>query len=138
MQAVRNGRSGDAPSVLKNRDLSRALFGALKEKIGEAVREGDSDSAVVREDSPSYGGRPVGDPVEDVLVSAACEMEDIIRKHAVVRWRESADAQNRMRNDLDDFLFALKESKGIALSLTQMDAIIEAVISTARNRTNDV
>ena len=138
MQAVRDGRSGDAPSVLKNRDLSRALFGALKEKIGEAVRDGDSSSAVVREDPPAYGSRPASDPVEDVLVSAACDMEDIIRKHAVVRWRENIDAQNRMRNELDDFLFGLKESKGIELTFAQMDAIIESVISIARNRTNDV
>ena len=43
-----------------------------------------------------------------------------------------------MRNDLDDFLFALQEEKGVKLSLPQMDAIIESALRIARNRTNDV
>ena len=65
-------------------------------------------------------------------------MDKIIRKHAVVRWRENVDAQNRMRNDLDDFLFKLQKDKGITLSFTQMDAIIETVIRIAMHRTDDV
>jgi len=48
------------------------------------------------------------------------------------------DAQNRMRNDLDDFLFKLQKDKGITLSFTQMDAIIETVIRIAMHRTDDV
>jgi len=72
------------------------------------------------------------------LASAACQIEDIIRRHAVVRWRENPDAQNRMRNDLDDFLFALQDEKKISLTLAQMDAIIEAALRIARNRINDV
>lgn len=55
-------------------------------------------------------------------------MDEIIRRHAVVRWREN----------LDDFLFELKEREGISLSLAQMDAIIEAVIRVAIHRTADV
>jgi type I restriction enzyme R subunit len=55
-----------------------------------------------------------------------------------VRWRESVDAQNRMRNDLDDFLFGLQAEKGTKLSLAQMDEIIESALRIARNRINDV
>jgi type I restriction enzyme R subunit len=65
-------------------------------------------------------------------------MEDIIRNHAVVRWRENIDAQNRMRNDLDDFLYDLQIQKGIQISFDQMDAIIEAVIRIAIHRTDDI
>jgi type I restriction enzyme R subunit len=65
-------------------------------------------------------------------------MEDIIRAHAVVRWRENIDAQNRMRNDLDDFLYGLQTKKGVQLSFDQMDAIIEAVIRIAIHRSDDI
>jgi type I restriction enzyme R subunit len=65
-------------------------------------------------------------------------MEDIIRKHAVVRWRENIDAQNRMRNDLDDFLFKIQREKGIQMSYEQMDAIIDAAIAIAIHRPDDV
>jgi type I restriction enzyme, R subunit len=43
-----------------------------------------------------------------------------------------------MRNDLDDFLFKLQREKGILMSYEQMDAIIEAVISIAIHRPDDV
>ena len=65
-------------------------------------------------------------------------MEDIIRKHAVVRWRENSDAQNRMRNDLDDFSVELQKKKGISLTWDQIDAIVDATLAIAINRRDDV
>ncbi len=137
MEQARGGHTKEAPDALKERDLSRALFGALKEQLAgvPATREAEN-----REDSPEYGGSPsqAAPPAEQILAELACQMEDIIRKHAVVRWRENVDAQNRMRNDLDDFLFGLQKQKGVTLSFVQMDAIIEATIRIAMHRTEDV
>ncbi len=137
MEQTRGGNTKEAPDALKERDLSRALFGALKEQLAglPATREAEN-----REDSPEYGGSPsqAAPPAEQILAELACQMEDIIRKHAVVRWRENVDAQNRMRNDLDDFLFGLQKQKGVTLSFVQMDAIIEATIRIAMHRTEDV
>jgi type I restriction enzyme R subunit len=136
MEQARGGNTQEAPDILKNRDLSRALFGALKEQLANpalkdaVVREGDSEDASGTEVSAAVA--------EQVLVEAACSMEDIVRRHAVVRWRENMDAQNRMKNDLDDFLYALQKQKGIKLSFAQMDAIIESVIRIAIHRTDDV
>lgn len=138
MEAVRDGRTSDAPAVLRDRDLSRAFFGTLKDQLGELASAGQGGASVVKEASPAYGNSPAANPVEELLASAACQIEDIIRRHAVVRWRDNPDAQNRMRNDLDDFLFALQDEKGIKLTLPQMDAIIESALRIARNRTQDV
>jgi type I restriction enzyme R subunit len=134
MTQVRDGKAKEGPDILKDRDLSRALFGALKEELGR-----ESTSSVVREDPVTYGS-PADNAarLEQVLAEAACGMEDIIRRHAVVRWRENIDAQNRMRNDLDDFLYDLQTKKGVQLSFEQMDAIIEAVIRIAIHRSDDI
>ena len=141
MEEVRGGNTKDVPDVLKQNDLSRALFGALKEQIApKAGTSGEDTGSVLREDGPAYGGeaqRPAP-PADEILAEAAVSMDQIIRKHAVVRWRENIDAQNRMRNDLDDFLFDLQKEKGFTLSYAQMDAIIEAVIRIAMHRTDDV
>ena len=136
MEQVRDGKTKEAPDMLRERDLSRALFGALKEEMA-ADR---SASSVVHEDAaPFGGGRSTQAPkLETVFAEAACSMEDIIRKHAVVRWRENIDAQNRMRNDLDDFLFNLQTNQGIEISFAQMDSIIEATIRIAIHRSDDV
>jgi type I restriction enzyme, R subunit len=139
MEQVRDGKSREAPDLLKERDLSRALFGALQKELeGGPPPEGRSNSA--REDPGAYNPSPSSGtpPLDRILAASACSMEDILRKHAVVRWRENIDAQNRMRNDLDDFLFSLRQEEGIALTFDQMDAIIEATISIAIHRTADV
>lgn len=137
MHQVRDGRQEQTPAVLRQRDLSRAFFGALQEQLGDVVSTG-ADRSQVQEPPASYG-RAVGEAdLEQVLAEAACKIEDIIRQHIVVRWRENPDAQNRMRNDLDDFLFELQKEKGLRLTLAQMDAIIESSLRIARNRTQDV
>jgi type I restriction enzyme R subunit len=85
----------------------------------------------------SYGGKVIeaGDgEVASLLGQLACDVEAIIRRHAVVRWRDNADAQNRMRNDLDDLLFQLQSRNGVKLTYAQMDSIIEAILRIARNR----
>jgi type I restriction enzyme R subunit len=134
MEQVRDGKRDDMPAVLRQSDLAKAFFGALREQVS-----GTSDhSSRVQEEQGSYNGqarsaKPTAS-LPDLLAAIACEIEAIIRRHAVVRWRENADAQNRMRNDLDDLLFNLQQEKGVTLSLTQMDAIIEAILRIARNR----
>lgn len=134
MTQVRDGKTQEGPDILKERDLSRALFGALKEELAR-----ESTSSVVREEPLSYGSpTDAAARIEQVLAEAACQMEDIIRRHAVVRWRENIDAQNRMRNDLDDFLYELQTKKGIQINYDQMDAIVEAMIRIAIHRSDDV
>jgi type I restriction enzyme R subunit len=141
MEEVRGGNAQDVPEVLKQNDLSRAFFGALKDQLPVAQETSNEEgSGSLLEDSPHYGTEaknpaPITDPI---LAEAAICMDQIVRKHAVVRWRENVDAQNRMRNDLDDFLFALQKEKGVTLSYAQMDSIIEAVIRIAMHRIDDV
>ena len=130
MEQARGGQAGEVPEMLRERELSRAFFGALKEHLANPAL-GD---AVVGE----TGGGGEGAVSEVVLVEAACRMEDIIRRHAVVRWRENEDAQNRMRNELDHYFYALQEGRGVPLSFARMDAIIESGIRIAMHRTSDV
>ncbi|MBX3737393.1 MAG: type I restriction endonuclease subunit R [Candidatus Didemnitutus sp.] len=136
MQQVRDGRRDDAPAALRERDLARAFYGALKEQLAESVRA--SAATHVEEDPAPYSGHRPTPRVEEILAEAACEIERIITRHAVVRWRENVDAQNRMRNEMDDFLYRLQDERGFKLTLVQMDAIVETSLRIARNRTQDV
>ena len=140
MEQVRDGKAREAPEALKERDLSRAFFGALKDKMVPPPEPKPPSATGLREDPPEFRvNRPSPEePVDRILAEAACEMEDIIRRHSVVRWRENPDAQNRMRNDLDDFLFKIQKEKQIPMSYEQMDAILDAVIAIAIQRSEDV
>jgi type I restriction enzyme, R subunit len=138
LQAVRVGKTDDAPIVLQQKDFARALFGVLKEKVGTSVSgTAAEERSVVREPSMNSNGL-VTESREELLALASCRIEEIIREHAVVKWRDNEDAKNRMRNDIDDFLFALQNEKGFKLTMAQMDAILESVLSIAQSRTADV
>jgi type I restriction enzyme, R subunit len=116
MQQVRDGRQDDAPAVLGGKDLARAFYGAVREAIPAGTLPIDNEKAA----------------------AIAVRLEEIIREHAIVRWRENHDAQNRMRNAIDDYLFEMQEAEGVTLSLEQMDALMESCLRISRNRPQDV
>ena len=136
METVRNRRKTNLPRVLEGNDFAQALYGAISERV--ATKDRDS---VLKEDAVPYGTSRGQSGIPDkaeIWAEISLRMEEIIRKHAVVRWRENPDAQNRMRNEMDDFLFELQKSHGIRLTFEQMDALIESCLQIARNRPNDI
>ncbi len=133
MDRVRDGSHDDTPTNVRESDLAKAFYGALKEQVPDLPPRDERAS----EAAGSYGGKAIeaGEgEVASLLGQLACDVEAIIRRHAVVRWRDNADAQNRMRNDLDDLLFQLQSRNGVKLTYAQMDSIIEAILRIARNR----
>lgn len=122
MDRVRDGSHDDTPAGVRDSDLAKAFYGALKEQVSGLAALPDQ----ANEDPGSYGdkeGQGSDEQIASLLGQLACEIEAIIRRHAVVRWRENADAQNRMRNDLDDLLFTLQSQQGVKLTYAQMDSI---------------
>jgi type I restriction enzyme R subunit len=141
MEQTRSGSAKEAPDLLKEKDLARAFYGALKEKIGESVSENSSSEGTrVEEDRGQYQGGASRSQagLEQILAEAACGMEEIIKRNVRVGWRTNTDDQNRMKNDLDDYLFDLQKQKGFSLNFSEMDGIIDAVIGIAIHRTDDV
>jgi hypothetical protein len=52
----------------------------------------------------------------------------------VVDWTSSDDAQNVIRNEIDDYLYELKEVRNVELGLDEMDRILDGAIRIARTR----
>ena len=134
METVRDRRKSNLPSALDGNDFAQALYGAVSEQLSS------TKGWEVRETPAPYGKEEVPGvaDLDQIRAEMSLRMEEIIRKEAVVRWRDSTDAQNRMRNEMDDFLFELQNKRGITLSLEQMDSLIESCLRIARNRPNDV
>lgn len=134
METIRDRRKSNLPPLLEGNEFAQAIFGAVSDKVAS------ESELVLRDDLIPYraGAEPQRPRLADLQAEISLRMEDIIRKHAVVRWRENPDAQNRMRNDMDDFLFEFQSRCGITFTLEQMDSLIESCIAIARNRQNDV
>jgi hypothetical protein len=49
-----------------------------------------------------------------------------------VNFWENADAQNRMKTDIEDVLFEIRDKNGALLALDDIDALLESVLNVAR------
>jgi type I restriction enzyme R subunit len=135
MEQVRDGKAHDGPDMLRDKDLARAVYGAIKEHLAEP--EPTPPPKRIHEALGPQAGSALPKPDDLLMAEAACEIETIIRNEAVVRWRDNTDAQNRMRNAMDDYLFKFAQERGVAMTLQQMDEIIESALHIARNRPQD-
>jgi type I restriction enzyme R subunit len=61
-------------------------------------------------------------------------LEEIIEGRKVRDWVGNDDVENRIRDDMEDYLYDLQGKAGIPLTGTDMDEIMDAVIAVARNR----
>lgn len=70
--------------------------------------------------------------------SAAVALWDILLRNRKVGYWDDHDAQNRTRNEIDDYLYdEVRDRQGVALSTDEMDEIIEKTMQLARHRLPD-
>ena len=113
-ERVRNRTGEEIPEALAHREVAKAFFGVLQHVF--AANSGNS-----------------GD-VRDVSVRASLAIDDIIQAHRIVHWARNPDVQNRMKGEIDDYLFDLRDKEGIALRFEEIDRILESVLDIARLR----
>ncbi len=104
----------DIPDVLRNEEDARAFFGEL----AEVFERYSSDAFDAREQS----------------AQAALRVDEITEKHKRVDWMNDTDVQNRMKTEIEDMLFELKDRFDIDLSLEDIDSLLERCIQIARKR----
>jgi type I restriction enzyme R subunit len=114
MNSVVNRAGDDLPSILKNQDVAKAFYGVVNEVFTRLSLSGNES--------------------KEVAARAALQIDEIIRRNKVVDWIANLDAQNAMRNEIDDYLYELREESGIELSLDDMDLIVENSIDIAKAR----
>jgi type I restriction enzyme, R subunit len=114
MNAVRDRQGDDLPAELHNHDVAKAFYGVVNDVFS-------------RLQSPLPNSKKVA-------AEAALEIDRIILKKKVVDWTSNQDVQNEMRNEIDDYLYTLKESNNIDLGFEDMDFIIDESINIAQKR----
>ncbi|MCH7574677.1 MAG: type I restriction endonuclease subunit R [Candidatus Marinimicrobia bacterium] len=102
------------PASLKTYPEARAFYHVVSEPVTKYIGENDKG--------------------HNLAADIGIQISKIINKHRVVDWVNSLDTQNRIRNDLDDYLFDLREQTDLSLENDEIDEILEGVLDIARRR----
>ncbi|MBA2621028.1 MAG: type I restriction endonuclease subunit R [Acidobacteria bacterium] len=112
MNAVLTRDGDDFPAGLRHNENAKAFFGVVNEIL--------SRMPIAVEKS------------KDTAVEIALEIDGIISRNKVVDWLNNSDAQNRIRNEVDDYLYSVRENQVVDLDFDAMDRIIEESLEIAR------
>nr|VFJ44517.1 MAG: type I restriction enzyme, R subunit [Candidatus Kentron sp. DK] len=118
-------KPSDVPVSLKGNENAIALYRVLKPYFAIPVLEAINDTS-------THAIRS-----HDITAAseAAITIDNIFRRHWKVRFWDDEDTVKQVMNDIDDYLYdEVRETRGIELSTSRMDEIIDKVMATARNR----
>jgi type I restriction enzyme R subunit len=124
MESVRNRTGDDIPDELKDNEAAKAFFGTIAETLKNSTLK-------IAEEEPGYG---INREKLVALTEIALEIDRFIRSRLVVDWVYKPDVLNQIKNDIDDYLFELKNKGLLDLSVEQIDRIMEQSIDIARHR----
>lgn len=116
----------------------------IRHKVVEKIHEGIPEKLSGNGDAIAYYGvmRPIIEELqlsetklEEALVITSIAFQEMMQAHLKVNFWEDEDAQNRLKNEMDDYLYdTLQKEKEIPITIQQMDEIIENVLQVARHR----
>ncbi|MDE0519074.1 MAG: DUF3387 domain-containing protein, partial [Bdellovibrionales bacterium] len=107
-------RTGDElPPSLEGKEEAKAFFGILKRVIG---KENDLSEKNINE-----------------LADMSIKISQIIKEHRIVDWFKNKDTQNRIKNEIEDYIYEQKEKMGVSIDFDSIDRIMEETIKTAKS-----
>lgn len=114
MNAVVNRADDSFPETLKHNDAAKAFYGVVNDvlnrlKVNEKINK-------------------------EISAIMALEIDEIIERNKVVAWLNNTDAQNKIKNDIDDFLYEMNEKQSIDMDFDSMDLIVETSLDIAKKR----
>lgn len=110
-----SGRRDSLPSQLNSTQHARAYYGLLQE-----TNTMKSPPAGI---NPTQLGADMAIHIEKLIES--CKKRD---------WTHNIDVQNRMKNDIEDYLFTIEDDHHLPFSGDELDMLLEQLIHTAKQR----
>jgi type I restriction enzyme, R subunit len=107
MDAVRDRKDMDIPGILQDKDVAKAFYGVIYESVNQ--RNND----------------------KGVSAKIAIDIDMIIQRNIVVDWHLKVDIQNKMLNEIEDYL---SDETKLGLSYEEIDLIMEKIINIAKRR----
>ncbi|WP_435416052.1 type I restriction endonuclease subunit R [Polaribacter aestuariivivens] len=107
-----NGYQEGIPEDLQNNPRARAFYGALNEVLIKKIDKEISKKKVAK---------------------AGLEIETIVNNLIITDWKKNVDIQNRMENEIEDYLIGKRTQLGIEISFDEIDSILIKCLRVAKN-----
>jgi len=114
MDSVRGRKEEGLPKPLEGKEAAKAFYGIVRETFTTSIGDGQRTT--------------------DLSCQVALTIDEMVQIHVKRDWTNDQDAVNRMKNDIDDYLFDLKGKEKINLSVEQIDRVMNDCISVAKRR----
>ncbi|ELR72580.1 Type I restriction-modification system, restriction subunit R [Fulvivirga imtechensis AK7] len=103
------------PDILMDKSEARAFFGALSEVL--TVSHGKEQTA----------------KIGDQLAQAGLQIASIVEKLTIRDWKRNLDIQNKMENEIEDYLIEHRKTLGIEITFEEIDDILAKCLKVAKN-----
>ncbi|WP_070138419.1 type I restriction endonuclease subunit R [Crocinitomix algicola] len=108
------GRFSDTPGSLQGNPEARAFYNIVKDVLNDQIPETNSKE------------------IDEKLASAGTDLCTLIERLLIRDWKKNDDIQKQMKNDIEDYLLDHRSEYGVELSFTQLDIILDKVMSVAK------
>jgi len=109
--AVTDRTDDELPAAIRGHDAARSYFGIVQENMGDGT-----DTALTREDA----------------AAVALGVDEVIQRCKIVDWIVNPDVQNRMKTEIEEFLFDQMKRLNKSVSFELLDLVIEECLDVAR------
>ena len=113
----------DTPIALEGQESAKAFFGVLKRLL-------EQDETLIPKGDNSFVPCILK---QNTLAKMSIKISGIIKSHSVVDWGRNRDIQNKMKNEIEDYLIAQTKPTGISISYDSMDRLLDETIKIAKS-----
>lgn len=113
MAAVINRTGDDIVHDLSSYETAKAYYGIINQKLADTFSEENK-------------------------AEIALAIDRIIEQKRIVQWVDNQDIQNRMRTEIEDWLFDYAQQNGVTIDFGIVDDILDRCIDVAKFRRADV
>lgn len=114
MESVLTRTGDDVPEEVAHNENAKAYYGSIKEVFDRRKLHGID--------------------VKGLAAEAGLNFDRIIVNRRIVNWTDNNDVQNRMRQELEDYLFELKDKSDLPLEFDDIDKILDETLDIAKVR----
>jgi type I restriction enzyme R subunit len=112
---LQSGHQEGLPQVLADKTEARAFYGALTNVLKE------------------IHGKDKVEESSEVLAQAGIQICDIVKKLTSRDWKRNMDVQNKMENEIEDYLIDHRKTLGIEITFEEIDEILMKCLKVAKN-----